>query len=170
MNATALRVTVRRMRFDDVEQVHAIDQRSFPTPWTLNSFRFELSENRSSHSWVAEVEMGGEKLVVGAIVVWLLVDDAHIGTIAVDAPYRRQGIGRRMLCIALAELARAGAVSSTLEVRESNLAAQEMYRQFGYETVGRRRGYYPDNGEDALVMALEKLDTEGLERAGCGGE
>jgi ribosomal-protein-alanine N-acetyltransferase len=96
------------------------------------------------------------------IVVWLIVDEAHVATIATDPEYRRQGIGKRLLAYALLHLIRDGARSSFLEVRESNLAAQEMYRKFGYEVTGRRRRYYRDNDEDAILMNLDSLNAERL--------
>jgi ribosomal-protein-alanine N-acetyltransferase len=96
------------------------------------------------------------------IVVWLIVDEAHVATIATDPEYRRQGIGKRLLAHALRQMIRDGARSSFLEVRESNLAAQEMYRKFGFGVTGRRRRYYRDNDEDAILMSLERLDVERL--------
>ena len=92
----------------------------------------------------------------------LIVDEAHVATVATDPEYRRQGIAKRLLAHALRQIMREGARSSFLEVRESNLAAQEMYRKFGYEVTGRRRHYYRDNDEDALLMSLEDLNPEQL--------
>ena len=100
--------------------------------------------------------------LVGMIVVWLIVDEAHVATVATHPDHRRQGIGRRLLAHALRQIMQDGARSSFLEVRESNLAAQEMYRKFGYETTGRRRHYYRDNDEDAILMNLDSLNAERL--------
>jgi len=96
------------------------------------------------------------------LVVWLIVDEAHVATVATHPEYRRQGIGKRLLAHALRLIMRDGARSSFLEVRESNLAAQEMYRKFGYEVTGRRQRYYRDNDEDAILMSLETLNPERL--------
>jgi ribosomal-protein-alanine N-acetyltransferase len=85
------------------------------------------------------------------------VDEVHIATIAIHPEFRRQGIGRRLLSHTLRRALDDGARSSFLEVRESNLAAQEMYRQFGYEPTGRRKRYYKDNDEDAILMSLGSL-------------
>lgn len=153
-----MNLILRKMTVDDVPAVVDLDQKSFSLPWPERSFRFELTDNPASRCWVAEVD--GK--VVGMVVVWLLVDEAHVATLATHPNYRRQGIGRRLLAHALRHMMPDGARSSFLEVRESNFAAQEMYRKFGYEATGRRRRYYRDNDEDAILMNLEALDIERL--------
>ncbi|GAB4463087.1 MAG: ribosomal protein S18-alanine N-acetyltransferase [Anaerolineales bacterium] len=155
-------VNIRRMTLDDLPAVVALDQMSFSLPWPERSFRFELTDNHASRCWVAEAD--GE--IVGMLVAWLLVDEAHIATLATHPAYRRRGIARELLSRALREMAEEGAVTSFLEVRESNTAAQALYRQFGYEAVGRRKRYYKDTDEDAILMTLnglEKFKTKTLE-------
>lgn len=152
-------MTLRLMRLEDVEQVHAIDRLSFALPWTERSFRFELTENLNSSLWVAEVVgEDGVSRIVGMIVVWIILDEAHIGTIAVHPDYRRFGIGQRLLAQGLLASVERGAVQSFLEVRRGNLSAQSLYQRFGYEFVGVRPHYYQDNQEDALLMTLFPLD------------
>jgi len=146
-------VEIRRMTLDDLPAVIELDTLSFSLPWPERSFRFELTDNPASRCWVVELD---EK-VVGMIVAWLLVDEAHIATIATHPDHRRQGIARNLLTYALRYMSKEGAVSSLLEVRESNTAAQEMYRKFGYEAVGRRKRYYKDTNEDAILMTLNGL-------------
>jgi [ribosomal protein S18]-alanine N-acetyltransferase len=153
-----MNLIIRKMTVDDISPVVDLDQKSFSLPWPERSFRFELSDNPASRCWVADVD--GK--VVGMIVVWLIVDEAHVATLATHPEYRRQGIGKRLLAHALRHMIPDGARSSFLEVRESNLAAQEMYRKFGYEVTGRRRRYYRDNDEDAILMNLDSLDAERL--------
>jgi ribosomal-protein-alanine N-acetyltransferase len=92
------------------------------------------------------------------IVIWLLVDEAHIATIATHPDFRRQGIAGRLLLHALSEVKKEGATHSVLEVRKSNTAAQEMYRKFGFIESGRRPHYYRDNREDAVLMTLQELN------------
>ncbi|MBI4760828.1 MAG: ribosomal protein S18-alanine N-acetyltransferase [Chloroflexota bacterium] len=149
-----MNLNIRRMTLDDLPAVVALDQMSFSLPWPERSFRFELTDNTASRCWVAEAD--GE--IVGMLVAWLLVDEAHIATLAVHPAYRRRGIARKLLSHALRSMAKEGAVSSFLEVRESNIAAQELYRQFGYEAVGRRKRYYKDTNEDAILMTLNGLE------------
>ena len=149
---------IRKMTLDDIQSVVELDQISFSLPWPERSFRFELTDNPASRCWVAEA--GGR--VVGMVVAWLFVDEAHIATIATHPSYRRQGIARQLLIFTLQAAMREGAQSSFLEVRASNLAAQEMYRKFGYVEVGRRKRYYRDNDEDAILMNLEKINADRL--------
>jgi ribosomal-protein-alanine N-acetyltransferase len=153
-----MKLVLRKMTTDDIHAVIDLDQRSFSLPWPERSFRFEVTENPASRCWVAELD--GK--VVGMIVVWLLVDEAHVATLATHPDYRRQGIGKRLLAHALRQMLAEGARSSFLEVRESNVAAQEMYRKFGYVASGRRRRYYKDNDEDAILMNLGSLQAERL--------
>ena len=148
----------RKMTVDDIPAVIDLDQKSFSLPWPERSFRFELTDNPASRCWVADLD--GK--IVGMIVVWLIIEEAHVATVATHPDYRRQGIGKRLLAYALRHMIPDGARSSFLEVRESNLAAQEMYRKFGYEVTGRRRRYYRDNDEDAILMNLERLDAQRL--------
>jgi len=156
-------IIIRRMTADDIEQVHALDNRSFPTPWPARSFRHELEKNKAAHLWVAEKMMADtDKEIIGAIVVWLLIDEAHIATIAVDEAHRRQGIASQLIFTALSFLVDKGAVEATLEVRESNLAAQALYQGFGFQAAGRRRAYYHDSGEDAIIMASRDLNINQL--------
>jgi ribosomal-protein-alanine N-acetyltransferase len=148
-----MNVMIRKMTLDDIEQVIAIDRVSFSLPWPERSFRFELTDNPASRCWVAEVD--GK--IVGMIVVWLIVDEVHVATIATHPDFRRQGIAKNLLSHALQHLSTEGAQSSFLEVRASNLAAQELYRKFGFEESGVRRRYYRDNDEDALLMTLSAI-------------
>jgi [ribosomal protein S18]-alanine N-acetyltransferase len=150
-------LSIRRMKLDDVPAAHEIDVLSFSLPWPERSFRFELTENPTSRGWVAEKD--GK--VAAMLVLWFIVDEAHIATIAVHPDFRRQGIGEQILLSALKAVQDEGARRAFLEVRAGNLAAQAMYKKYGFEVAGVRRGYYRDNNEDALLMNLENFD--GLE-------
>lgn len=151
--ALTARVIVEPMRLDDVPAVHDIERLSFRTPWPAYAFEQELRSNRLAHYLVARA---GDR-VVGFAGIWLMVDEAHVTTFSVHPDWRRQGIGRQLL-LSLAELSGAiGARCMTLEVRESNTAAQDLYRAFGFAMAGRRPGYYTDDGEDALVMTTPDL-------------
>jgi [ribosomal protein S18]-alanine N-acetyltransferase len=149
-----MNMEIRRMTVEDLPSVVELDSLSFSLPWPERSFRFELIENPASRCWV--VEQDGK--IVGMLVAWMLVDEAHIATIATHPDFRRRGIARNLLTYALRYMSKEGAVSSLLEVRESNIAAQEMYCKFGYEAVGRRRHYYKDTDEDAILMTLNGLE------------
>ena len=152
--------SIRRMTLDDVEQVIAIDQVSFSLPWPERTFRYEVAENSASRPWVAD--MDGR--IVAMIVIWFIVDEAHIATIATHPDFRRQGFGRKLLIHALMAAKREGARTALLEVRVSNDKAQEMYRKLGFVEVNRRLQYYSDNGEDAVLMTADLCgeDFQGL--------
>ena len=155
-----MNLQIRKMTLEDVPTVLVLDQISFSLPWPERSFRFELTENTASRCWVAEVD----GRVVGMVVGWLLVDEMHIATIATHPDYRRQRIATKLLGHTLLKSMDEGARTSFLEVRESNQAAQEMYLKFGYEKTGRRKRYYRDNDEDAILMLLKSLSRDRLPR------
>lgn len=160
-----INIQIRPMLLNDLEQVKVIDQLSFSMPWPDNSYRYEVVENPASLLWVAEGETAnGESRVCGIVVVWLILDETHIATLAVHPDYRGFGIGKQLLTVALEESAQQGAKLATLEVRDSNKVAQNIYRKCGFESVGRRRRYYRDNREDAVLMTLNSLrEFDGLE-------
>lgn len=145
------------MLSEDLGQVQVIDHNSFSLPWPASAYNYELT-NPQSLLWVAELtgEASPPK-IVGMIVMWLIVDEAHIATLAVEPEFRRQGIGRALLATALGEAARRGMLEATLEVRANNLVARRLYREFSFETVGIRPQYYRDNSEDALIMTMKNL-------------
>ena len=149
---------IRRMRIDDLPQVLTIEEISFRTPWSQNAFRFELLENPNSHCWVAELD----DTLAGFVVCWLIVDEMHIASIAVDPKFRGKGISKKLIIKGLSELISKGARSATLEVRAGNHAAQFLYRYFGFDDVGLRKAYYQDTHEDALLMTVEPLDSDYL--------
>ena len=154
---------MRPMTLADINQVNAIEQVSFPTPWPETAFYYELTQNKTALCWVAEwIEADQTPILVADIVIWLILDEAHIGTLAVRPEYRGQSIAQRLLARALVEAARSGATHALLEVRVSNQAALNLYRKFGFEVVGIRPGYYHDTQEDALLMTLAHLDPEKL--------
>ncbi len=150
-----MKVIIRKMTIADVPAVAQIDQLSFSLPWPEHSFRYEVSDNRVAHCFVAEAE---NHRIAAMIVSWIIVDEMHIATIATQPEFRRQGIGARILIEALLDARAAGARLAFLEVRAGNEAAQAMYRKFGFEVTGRRPKYYKDNGEDAILMTLNPLE------------
>ena len=157
--ALTARVVVEPMRIEDVAAVHEIERLSFRTPWPAYAFEQELKGNRLARYVVARAS----DRVVGFAGIWMMVDEAHITTFSVHPEWRRQQIGRQLL-LNLAEVSAAiGARRMTLEVRASNLAAQGLYRAFGFEVAGRRPGYYTDDGEDALIMTTPDLGDDAMQ-------
>ncbi|MHC1783111.1 MAG: ribosomal protein S18-alanine N-acetyltransferase [Anaerolineaceae bacterium] len=153
-------LTVRRMTEEDVASATVIDRLSFSLPWSEYAFRHEVTGNENARAWVAEVQnTPGQRVVIGVVVIWLVLDEAHVGTIAIHPNHRREGVGRRLMDLALAEAAKEGASLVYLEVRRSNLPAIHMYQEMGFKIVGERKKYYQDNGEDALLMTLPDLKS-----------
>ncbi len=141
-------VTIAPMRVEDIGRVLEIEQASFPTPWPRDAYTHELRENRLACYLVARVV----RRIVGYTGMWVILDEAHVTTLAVDPEYRGQRIGERLLVALLEEAMRRGARWVTLEVRKSNAPAQALYHKYGFKEIGVRRGYYSDNHEDAIVM------------------
>lgn len=140
------------MTRDDLDRVVAIERASFPTAWRREAYERELL-NANARYLVAK--LGGE--VVGYAGMWAIMDEAHITTLAVATPYRRRGIGERLLVALLQSAEDAGAGMVTLEVRASNEAARALYERYGFEAVAYMGGYYADTGEEAVVMWLKPL-------------
>lgn len=141
-------VVYRKMTHEDVLGVHAIEVASFPTPWTLDSFYYELEENQFSHYLVAEED--GE--IIGFCGMWLTIDAAQITNVAVSQAARGRKIGEALMVEAIRVAREAGMETMNLEVRVSNEVALNLYRKLGFMAGGIRKGYYSDNFEDALVM------------------
>lgn len=153
--------SLRPMRVRDIHEVHALEERIFPTPWSQESYHFEVTRNPNSKPWVVLAEnQQGHSSIVAYIIPWLFVDELHIANIAVAPQYRRLGLGRRMLSQVLMQAAIDGAKRVTLELRASNNVARSLYEDMGFRQVGRHKHYYHDNGEDALLMQLAVLNTE----------
>jgi ribosomal-protein-alanine N-acetyltransferase len=147
----AQEATVRLMTVDDIEQVCEIEQECFTLPWSAAAFYNELTHNRFAHYMV--VELDGR--VVGYGGMWNVLDEAHVTNIAVRAAYRRQGIGERIMRELMHAAVYLGSRKMTLEVRVSNIPAQNLYMKMGFHPAGLRKGYYSDNQEDALIMWAE---------------
>lgn len=153
-----LKFRVEPMQVDDIPAVHAIERVSFPVPWPTYAFRQELESNRMARYLVVRAH----DRVVAYAGMWLMVDEAHVTTFAVLPAWRRRGIGGRLLLEMLQLAVRLGASVVSLEVRLSNVAARRLYQRFGFRPVGVRPRYYSDNGEDALIMTTEGLDSPGM--------
>ncbi|WNR43904.1 ribosomal protein S18-alanine N-acetyltransferase [Paenibacillus roseipurpureus] len=138
----------RSMTMDDIPYICEIEQEAFTTPWTRGAFENELLNNQFAHYMIMDI--GGE--VAGYGGMWLIMEEAHVTNIAVKHTYRGQKLGERLLRELMKTSAFLGAIRMTLEVRTSNIVAQNLYEKLGFRSVGVRRGYYTDNREDAVVM------------------
>lgn len=134
----------------DLDQVLEIERASFPSPWAREHFEFELSENRWA---VSRVVKRGDDVIAYAM-VWHLHDELKINNIAVHAAWRRRGVGDWLLKRILDAGFAAGCRVARLEVRPSNGAARRLYERHGFIEIGRRKGYYQREAEDAILMEI----------------
>jgi [ribosomal protein S18]-alanine N-acetyltransferase len=146
---------IRKLSYGDLPSVISIERRSFPTPWSLAMFVLELSKP-SGICLAAEDDSG----LIGYLVCARYDEVWHLMNVAVSSENRRRGVASELIDRLFEE---AGSDARfTLEVRVSNLPAIAMYEQIGFRSAGRRRSYYHDNGEDALIMWMA------YEREGAG--
>jgi ribosomal-protein-alanine N-acetyltransferase len=139
-------IEIRRLTYADLPQVIAVERRAFPTPWSLAMFVLELSKP-AGICLAATLD----DRIVGYLICSRYDTVWHLMNVAVDTRLRRQGIAGALI-ERLFELADAPSEQYTLEVRTSNDPAIKLYEGFGFRSAGRRRGYYHDNREDALIM------------------
>lgn len=145
---------IRRMDSPDLPRVVEIEKECFGGRWSLGAFANELANVSSSYF----VGLWGDRIVAYAG-YWLILEEAHITTIGTDPRFQRRGLGERMLLHLIGHAVRAEAKWVTLEVRPSNIPAITLYEKYGFSSLGRRKAYYEDNREDALVMWTENIDT-----------
>lgn len=162
------------MQVDDIDLVDAIAQTSFPTPWSSQTYRREIENGPNSSYWVvrpgtAKKDAGPWPRVLAYGGMWLLGAEAHLLILATHPAWRRCGLAEWLLLNMLTFAAHQGAKSTTLEVRESNRAAQSLYKNLGFEEEGRRKNYYrsnPPHGshEDAVLLTLNPIRAELFEQ------
>lgn len=142
---------IREMELADLNDVHEVDLASFTAPWSKETYKREIKENRYAHYFVIEAD----GVIIGYAGIWLVMDDAQITNIAISPRLRGYKIGEKLFGYVVQYAIARGAKRLSLEVRESNEVAQNMYRKFGLVSGGVRKNYYPDNGEDAVVMWVD---------------
>jgi len=174
MNLDTLPYIVEPMRMRDIPTVHHIEERVFSLPWSTTAFTHELLHNKASEYLVLKYEpwigaqntassaprrrLGAslrrlDRSLLGYGGLWMMVEEAHISTLALREAWRGHGLGE-LLLVSLIEVAMGcNAELLTLEVRVNNRVAQALYAKYGFEKVGYRRRYYSDNGEDAHIMS-----------------
>jgi [ribosomal protein S18]-alanine N-acetyltransferase len=138
----------------DLDAVAALEARCFTNPWTREMLARELAESQVAHVFI--LRLPGVPLAAFCS-CWIVAGELHINTIAVDFPYRQQGLGTQLMRWVMAEAARRGAARATLEVRASNEAARRLYERLGFEVAARRSRYYTQPDEDALILWSDQL-------------
>ena len=146
-------VVIEPMRRRHLPAVMRIEHGAHPRPWTVGIYNSELAQGDARY--YAVLRAGGKIAGYGGLM--FVADEAHVTNIAIAPSRRRQGLGSRLLAHLAREGSRRHCVAMTLEVRMGNVAAQQLYRNFGFVSSGIRRNYYPETGEDALIMWLYDL-------------
>jgi ribosomal-protein-alanine N-acetyltransferase len=169
---------VEPMTVADVDQVMQIERVSFSAPWSARAYRYEITENdhstmrviRPRPRWQSPLGVALQRLVgnlpgpvLGYAGGWHLVDEIHVSTIAVHPNWRRRGLGELLLLSLFDRGLELGVRRATLEVRASNLAAQALYRKYGFEILSVQKAYYSDNNEDAYIMGTPDLAAAGFQ-------
>ena len=141
-------ITLRDMTRDDLDRVMEIEYASFPSPWPREDMEYEIAQNHAARYYVLE-EDGRVQAYAG---VWFLIGEGHVTSVAVHPEARGRGFGERIVEHMMRGAMELGIQFLSLEVRESNLAAQKLYKKLGFRKADIRKGYYDDTGEDAIVM------------------
>lgn len=147
-----MNITFRKLTSDDAESVAALEAKCFAMPWSREDF---WRETRNELAEYIVGELDGK--IVAYAGAWVSFNQAEVMHVAVEPEFRGQGLGTLIFGELIKAVKLRGAASITLEVRPSNIAAIKLYESFGLKSVGRRKGYYLDNGEDALIMWNTKL-------------
>lgn len=141
--------SVRIATIKDLPEIFRLEQECFAVPWSLKSLETDLTRNSDVATYLVAEQDGR---IAGYIGMWAALDTAQVTNLAVSAEYRNRGIGCRLI-LELCRIAGERNISSlTLEVRPSNVAARKVYIRAGFEEISIRKGYYPNNGEDAIIM------------------
>ena len=143
-----MEILVRKMEERDLDRIMEIEKDCFTTPWSRESFLIEITENLLARYLVVEID----GIVAGYGGIWMIVGEGHITNIAVETKYRKLGLGKKLVEGLIKISIAMGIQSMTLEVRESNIAAQNLYAQYGFMAEGIRPNYYQDDNENAIIM------------------
>ncbi|WP_414526361.1 ribosomal protein S18-alanine N-acetyltransferase [Nodularia chucula] len=157
---TSLDLKLQSLTSEHLSNILELDQICFGGLWTLEGYQRELNSPNSELLGLFSPVHPSKLLGMGCF--WAILDEAHITILAVDPQYHRQGLGQVLLYSLLERARDRGLEQATLEVRASNLAAISLYQKFGFRIAGRRKGYYQDNGEDALLLWLSDLQSAQL--------
>ncbi|WP_414565331.1 MULTISPECIES: ribosomal protein S18-alanine N-acetyltransferase [unclassified Anabaena] len=151
----SLDLKLKSLTVDDLSAIIELDQACFGGLWTLEGYQRELDSPNSE--LLGLFSPLSQSTLLGMGCFWSILEEAHITILAIHPQYHRQGLGQALLYSLLKTASDRGLERATLEVRASNVEAISLYQKFGFKTAGRRRRYYQDNGEDALVLWLSDL-------------
>lgn len=147
---------IRPMEIGDIDEVSLLERLIFPSPWPRQAFVDEIKEVPGSFSLVARLG----RVLAGYLVAWFVLDEAHLGNVAVNPELRRRHVATDLMKRLISEAGARDVSRITLEVRVSNVGAIRLYRDFGFRAISMRHAYYVDNKEDAFVMLLDRTAPE----------
>ena len=154
MNTNIETVTIKKMTSDDVDRVIKIEQSAYGDHhWSKDSFMSEIS-NDLAHYYALFTD---DNVLAGYAGCWHIMEEAHITTIAIAPQFRRRNYGQALLKVVIDDCYKEKIKYITLEVRESNTPAINLYSKYGFTSFGKRKGYYQDNNEDALIMWTKNI-------------
>lgn len=145
---------------DDLSEISALQARTFTNPWSAESLRWELANTDVARLYVMRerADAAPERaVVVGYCACWIILDELHINSLAVDPDRQRLGLASTLLRAVIRDAVAAGAMTATLEVRRSNRPAIGLYERLGFAVEGVRVGYYEQPSEDALILWRRRL-------------
>ena len=145
---------------DYIEEILALDRLCFAGIWSKDGYLREIDSPKSSLLLLWVTENDSKPKIIGIGCLWSILDEAHITLLGIHPQYHRQGLGMLMLYSLLQDGATRGLSRATLEVKENNQVAINLYQKFGFRMAGKRRNYYPQTGEDALVFWLNGLERQ----------
>jgi ribosomal-protein-alanine N-acetyltransferase len=148
------KLIIRQLQKSDIEEVLELERENFPLPWSRNMFESEL--HRDNGLFLVAREDG---VLLGYLGLIFILEEGHITNLCVRKDRRREGIASRLLLSGIEHSLARGIRFLTLEVRRFNQAALKLYEKFGFSVIGERKRYYIDNGEDALIMWTDDLQT-----------
>jgi ribosomal-protein-alanine N-acetyltransferase len=183
MDQATFSLSIEPMQAAHVAQVMEVERESFSLPWPESAYRYEVTQNDLAHYYVLAAQpaapsapdvsvwqrlwqaVGGGPAAKGTSIwgyggFWLMYDEAHISTLAIRIAHRGHGFGELLLIAMLDQARQLKANRATLEVRVSNTAAQRLYAKYNFEQVGRRKAYYNDNQEDALILTTPEFAAQ----------
>ncbi len=143
-------ITIRRMAEGDLDVVSAIEKEVFQDPWTMSAFKTDLNNNMA---WPIVAEF--ENKIVGYSNIYIVAGEVQIGNFAVAPGFRKRGVGKRMMNEIFEKANENKCRTVFLEVRESNLPAMELYKSYGFNSAGKRKDYYSNPRENAIIMVKE---------------
>jgi [ribosomal protein S18]-alanine N-acetyltransferase len=150
----SLDLKIKPISVAEIEAIITLDRLCFGGLWSIDSYQRELT-NENSHFLAITVDGEPEpetNRIIGFGCFWAILDEAHITLLGIHPQYQGRGLGQLLLCALLDRAREIEMARATLEVRASNLGALHIYQKYGFETVGRRKKYYQDTGEDGIIM------------------